>query len=279
MSRANGRPAARWGAAPFVLAVALAASLLAGCASALKPLDTESDLARIDPARADAARAARLAAEAERLFGRRPDLAAVREAEDLWRRAALADSTSAAGVIGLARAQTWLARQLETPEARDAKASEAVATAQHCARREPESADCSYWLALAVGVQTEQRRVTAADGLRVMVDLLRQSIESREELDHAGPRRVLALVLTRAPGWPTGPGDPDEALVHARRAVERAPGYPPNLLALADAYEAVEEPGAARRHYREALEAARRWVEEGHPEAGDWVSDAEKGLG
>ena len=255
------------------------AALLGGCASALKPLEPDSDLAQADPSRADPAAAAELAAAAEQRFEERPDFAAVRAAEELWLRSALADARGTTGVIGLSRARTWLAHNLENPEERREMASEAVKAAQWCGEREPENRDCPYWLALAVGVQAEQRRGTALDGLDVIVDLLHQAIVNHEDLDYAGPRRVLALVLLRAPGWPSGPGDPDEGLEHARRAVELFPEFPANLLALAEAYAGVEDSATSRVHYRQALRAAIAWRERGHPDAEEWVSEAEAALG
>ena len=255
--------------------------LLAGCASAIQPIDPDSELGRVrgeSVTGAGVEEAARLGTEAEAAYARRPDARAVARAEDLWLRAALADPSAAEPVVGLTLARIWLARNVGTPAERDAKAAAAVETAQWCAERAPGRADCPYWLALAVGVQAEQRRVTAVDGLKVMIDLLRRTIETHEELDHAGPRRVLSMVLVRAPGWPTGPGDPDEGLIHARRAVELFPEYPPNLLALAAAHHAVEDPAASRRRYREALAAAIRWRDRGHPDAADWVEEAEKAL-
>lgn len=253
-------------------------ALLAGCASAIQPIGPDSELGRARetvPTDAGVDESARLSAEAEAAYARRPDARAVALAEELWLRAALADPVAAEPVVGLTLARIWLARNVGAPAERDAKAAAAVQTAQWCAEREPERADCPYWLALAVGVQAEQRRVTAVDGLKVMIDLLRRMIETWEDLDYAGPRRVLSMVLVRAPGWPTGPGDPDEGLVHARRAVELFPEYPPNLLALAAALHAVEDPAASRRRYEEALEAARRWRDRRHPDAADWIEEAE----
>ena len=51
----------------------------------------------------------------------------------------------------------------EAPPARSAdSASEAaVDTARWCRRREPDRADCHYWLALAVGIQAHALRATA----------------------------------------------------------------------------------------------------------------------
>ena len=94
----------------------------------------------------------------------------------------------------------------------------------------------------------------------------------------AGPDRVLALVYLRAPGWPSGPGDADLGLDHARRAVEIDPEYPPNRLALAEALRETEPPGAAREAYESAAEASRRLLEQGDVEAADWLDEALEAL-
>jgi len=96
-----------------------------------------------------------------------------------------------------------------------------------------------------------------------MVLLLRRAALVEPDLDHAGPDRVLALVLLRAPGWPLGPGDPEEGLVVARRAATRVPGYAPNQLALSEALAANGRPGPSREAARRAqalAEQARRPV-------------------
>ncbi len=257
-------------------AVALVAAGIGslGCAGALQPLDTSSALGRADPEHADIEEAARLAARAEDEFARRPNTDAVRRAEDLWIRSAVAQPSSALAVIGAVQAQTWLAEHLDVAQARQDKATEAVQTAQWCRRREPVNPDCHYWLAIAVGVQANQRRSTASDGLRVMERELRAAITGNEILDYAGPRRVLAQMLVRAPGWPTGPGDRDEGLEQAQRAVELYPDYPPNLLALAEAYSEVDEPTASRDTYARAIARAREWQLRGHPDAGEWIESA-----
>ena len=64
-------------------------------------------------------------------------------------------------------------------------------------------------------------------------------------LDHGGPHRVVAMVYRRGPGWPTGPGAPDEGLIEAGRAVKIAPEYPPNQLCLAEALNETEDPKQA----------------------------------
>lgn len=266
------RPPARRRIALWLCAIATA-----GCASALPPLETGSELGSPDPALADPEAAARHLRDAEAAWSRRPDPDAVRGAAELYRRAAVAAPADTDGIVGATRSLVWLAGHLPEPQ-REQVATEAVATAQWCESRDPGRPDCSYWLALALGVQADARRSTAIDGVRRMAELLRRAIELAPDADHAGPYRVLARVLVNAPGWPTGPGDPDEGVELAQIAVDRAPDYPPNLLALAESLGAVGRPAASREAYGRALEKARRAGEEGHPDAPEWVHDAERAL-
>ena len=102
------------------------AALLAGaalvsfaCASAVQPLDTTSELGRVDPESIDVEAAASLAADAAREFDRRPDADAVHRAEDLWIRSAIADPYSALAIIGAVQAQTWLGENLDDEQAQE----------------------------------------------------------------------------------------------------------------------------------------------------------------
>ncbi len=254
----------------------LAACVAIGsCASALRPVDTDSELGRAGDGVADPEASARLMQEAAAAFAQRPDMNAVHEAEELWRQAALADARDSAPIVGLVRTQVWLARHFEATEDRRNKATEAVATAQWCARREPADASCPYWLAIAVGVQTNERRDTAADGLEVMERSLRTAIERDESTDHAGPHRVLATLLLRAPGWPTGPGDPDAALPHAQRAVELFARFAPNWLALGEAFRETEQRQSAADAYACALQLAEATED---PDSTSWASEAREAL-
>jgi hypothetical protein len=92
--------------------------------------------------------------------------------------------------------------------------------------------------------------------------------------DEAGPARVRALVLTRAPGWPLGPGDPAAGVVAARRAAELRPQYPPNLLALAEALAKSGDAAGARSAYRQAHDAAAALP--ASSERDEWLREAEQ---
>jgi hypothetical protein len=137
-------------------------------------------------------------------------------------------------------------------------------------------AACDYALALALGLQARERPSTFREGLAEMVLRLRRAAAAAPELDRAGPHRVLALVLLRAPGWPLGPGDPEEGLAEARQAVARAPDHAPNQLALAEALSANGEAAPAQAAAHRALALAEAAGAAGEPEAGDWVAEARR---
>ena len=251
-----------------------------GCAAALRPPPSMADLAGAAPG-AETQTAADLLAEAAQAYARRPDETAVRQAEQLWLRAAAADSNEVGGLIGAVRAKVWLANHLGgvvNKASREDAAKTAVQAAQWCEVRAPENPACDYWLALVLGVQSRERTSTAHSGLDAMVERLRRAIESSPELDSAGPDRVLARVLIDAPGWPTGPGDPDEGLIHAQAAVARFGDYPPNVLTLAKALAKVGRCSEAREQYRRARDEALRGLGESHPDATEWLEEANRGL-
>ena len=94
--------------------------------------------------------------------------------------------------------------------------------------------------------------------------------------DDAGPARVRALVLTRAPGWPLGPGDPAAGVTAARRAVALRPGYPPNLLALGEALAKNGDARGAREAFQQAHDLAQSLP--ASSERDEWLGEAERGL-
>ena len=222
--------------------------------------------------------AAALLADAEAAFARRPEPAAVRTAVELYRAAAQVDPAGVEGLNGALRAAVWLAQRERSAEERARRATEAVELGQLCAARAPDDARCDYGLALGLGVQARERPSTVAEGLKLMVERLRRAAARDPAIDHGGPERVLALVLLRAPGWPLGPGDPESALAEARKASARAPDFPPNPLALAEALAANGDSAAARAEAQRGLTLAEVRAAAGDPDAPEWVDEARRLL-
>jgi hypothetical protein len=155
-------------------------------------------------------------------------------------------------------------------------ASEAGRDAETCMAREPSNVACLYGSAVALGLQARAHPARAGELLRTMLERLAGAEAADAGYDHAGPARVRALVLIRAPGWPLGPGDPDAGLTAARRAAALRPDYPPNHLALAEALEKTGDPGGARENFEQARALAQAW-----PAASDrdgWLREADQAL-
>ena len=219
-----------------------------------------------------------LLGDAAAAFARRPAAGAVSGSLDLYLRAARADEARVEGLLGAAVTSAWLIEHEADAPRRERLATEAVQICQWCVRRSPERIECTYRLALAIGQQARERSSTALDGLRRMMPLLDQVIARAPTLDAAGGHRVMALVLLRAPGWPTGPGDPDAALEHARTSDALVPDDAQNLLALAEALAATDHQEEARKTYARAESIAKAGAAAGNPDATEWADTAARAL-
>ena len=253
------------------------AALAVGCASAL---GEPPDLAGLGggpqpPGSASPEEVTDRLAEAEAELGAARDPEAVAQARELFLDVVRTDPTRLAGFLGAARATAWLIEHEDAGDRREELATEGVQIGQLCRRHHPEAPQCTYRLALAVGQQARERPATATDGLKVMVELLEEVIAVDPELDHAGGHRVLALVLLRAPGWPTGPGDPELGLEHARAAAAAFPEHPPNQLVLGEALLDNDLRAEARRALERGVALAR---ESADPEAAEWAVKGEEAL-
>lgn len=155
-------------------------------------------------------------------------------------------------------------------------AADASRNAQSCLALEPQEAACLYGRAIALGLNARAHPAHAGELLADMLATLTRAESADPDYDAAGPARVRALVLLRAPGWPLGPGDPEAALAAARRAVELRPGYPPNLLALAEALAKSGDVSAARDTYARARDAV--LAQPATADRDEWLREADQGL-
>jgi hypothetical protein len=155
-------------------------------------------------------------------------------------------------------------------------AAEASRDADACLAREPQAAACLYSRAVALGLEARVHPTRAGEFLNTMLDSLGRAETADPNYDEAGPARVRALVLVRAPGWPLGPGDAEAGLAAARRAVALRPNYPPNLLALAEACAKTGDGNGARENYSRARDAALALP--AGADRDDWLHQADQGA-
>ncbi|MGO9950247.1 MAG: hypothetical protein ACLPWG_25835 [Steroidobacteraceae bacterium] len=155
-------------------------------------------------------------------------------------------------------------------------AAEASADADACIALEPQAVACLYWRAVALGLNARAHPTRANEYLTGMLDALMRAESADPNYDEAGPARVRALVLIRAPGWPLGPGDAESGLAAAHRAVTLRPDYPPNQLALAEALAKTGDSGGALQIYTRARDAAQALP--ASPDRDAWLHEADQGL-
>lgn len=153
-------------------------------------------------------------------------------------------------------------------------ADEALDLGHRCERWGTANALCDYGIALALGVKVRETPSLATLQLPLIVKRLERAAAADPTLDHGGPERVLAILLVRAPGWPAGPGDPETGLETARRAVERAPDYAPNWLAVAEAADATGDDAARQQAAQRAADAAAAALGRGEEDAAEWQREA-----
>jgi hypothetical protein len=156
-------------------------------------------------------------------------------------------------------------------------ALDALRDAQACLERAPREAACLYYHAIALGLKARAHPLQANEALKSMLEELGAAEAIAPEYDQAGPARVKALVLVKAPAWPLGPGDAETGLASARRAVALRPQYPPNVLALAEALAKTGDTHGAQDAYRQARE-----LTQGLPpsrDREDWLRQADQALG
>ena len=155
-------------------------------------------------------------------------------------------------------------------------AAKSNSDADACLALDARSAACQYGKALATGLEARAHPARSAALLSSMLQNLGNAESADPNYDKAGPSRVRALVLIRAPGWPLGPGDVDAGVAAARRAVSLQPDYPPNVLALAEALSKSGDENGAHESYAHARELARSLPPA--PERDDWLREADEGL-
>jgi hypothetical protein len=155
-------------------------------------------------------------------------------------------------------------------------AAEASRDADACLALQPQAVACLYGRGVAFGLQARAHPTRAGEFLNNMLDALTHADAADPNYDEAGPSRVRALVLLRAPGWPLGPGDTDAALVAARRAVALKPEYPANLLALAEALTKIGDGSGARDAYSRARDAAIAMP--ASEDRDEWLRESDQGL-
>lgn len=247
--------------------------LLAACSSAVSE---PSPIAAYAPGHVQGRNASQLLAEANVAWDQRAQPGKAETAQGMYLDAAVVDGRGVEGLLGAMRALTFRI-EYEKGVNKEKLAGEEVQLGQWCQRRAPDNVECDYRLAIALGQQARERTSTGRDAMNRMVSLLKRAAAKAPQIDEGGPHRVLAVVLTRAPGWPVGPGDNEAALVEAKKAIAIAPNSAANQLVLGETLAANDDEAGALAAYRKAAELALK--DAAHdPEVARQLADAKTGI-
>jgi tetratricopeptide (TPR) repeat protein len=252
---------------------ALAMAILVAAASCQSSMREPPPIKSLAPQVSYGRNADELVSAANAAWSGRASPGKAAEAQDAYLAAAAIDEHRTDALLGAMRAIHYRV-EYESGVAKGTLTHQAVEIGQWCMRLSPHDAACMYRLAIALGQDAREHPLEAKDAVTHMIDLLHRAIAADASLDDAGPHRVLALVLVRAPSWP-GPGDAEAGLEAARAAVAVAPDAVENQLALGEALAANDSHAEAREAFRRAVTLA---ANDRDPEAETWRSQARAGA-
>lgn len=136
---------------------------------------------------------------------------------------------------------------------RAAFAEEGIAACQQAVANDPQSAAAHYYLAMDLGQLARTRGIGALKLVKQMEKEFLKAAELDSHFDHAGPDRNLGMLYRDAPSI-ASVGNRSKATHHLEKAVELAPDYPENRIALIEASLAWHDRYAVAREMK-ALEA------------------------
>jgi hypothetical protein len=162
-----------------------------------------------------------------------------------------------------------------TPEGKlaDQLIKEAITVCRETIAKDSKLPAAHYYLALNLGHLARTKSLGALKLVEEMEKELKITLSLDEKFDHAGADRTLGCLYRDTPGWPVSVGSKTKAHLHLQRAVEFAPDYPGNRLALAEAQMKWGEKKALVANVtalREVWPRARSMFE-GEKWAGDWL--------
>jgi len=138
-----------------------------------------------------------------------------------------------------------------------------IESSERCLMAAPENPGCYYWRAVNTGLYHSVHVVDYQKGVKRMVGDCEKVIAIDPDYENAGAYRMLGQLYTRLPQTAIHPGsvirDLDRAEGYLRKAVQIAPGYPENHLALA---ETLIENGKTKEALEELIlsnELAPQW--------------------
>lgn len=167
----------------------------------------------------------------------------------------------------IAAARLALRLAVEAPERRErlAAADRGLAHSRQVKALAPKRVEGPYLTGVLIGRRLQNEAIPSPSAIATMQAEAERAAELDPGFDHAGPLRFLGLLYAKAPPWPMSIGDLEEAEDYLKRALETAPGYPENWLAMAEML--IEDKRSSEA--RDRLSRARALLEQGTWSPGD----------
>lgn len=138
-----------------------------------------------------------------------------------------------------------------------------IASANACIEKTPDMTACYYWRAVNTGLYYKIRIIGYQDGIKKMISDCEKIISLDPKYANAGAYRMLGEIYTQLPQTGAHPDSVVRDLTLAeenlKRAVELAPDYPENHLALADALYGQMKITEAISHLDKAKQLSPLW--------------------
>ena len=114
----------------------------------------------------------------------------------------------------------------------------------------------AYWMSVSLGLSIRLHGLSALPLLPVEMAALKTA-QKAPELEMGGPLRALGMLYLKAPSWPAGPGDLEEAIELLKTAAEAYPSHPLNHFFYADALRESGDGKTASAELQRAADLAR----------------------
>ena len=168
------------------------------------------------------------------------------------------EPTNHVAAVQVARAAFEWAEFARKDAERAGIAQRGIDAARLVIARKPTNAAAHYWLGMDLGQLARTKSLGALRLVREMEDEFTRASALDPRTDYAGPDRSLGFLYRDAPGWPTSIGSKKKAREHLERAVQLAPEFPDNQIALLESFEQW----ADRQNFERQLKAAEKSLAE-----------------
>ena len=157
-------------------------------------------------------------------------------------------------------------------------AKRGIEYAKACIEEDPKNPACYYFRAINTGLYYKSKVVGYQKGLKAMVEDCTKVTTLDPKYDHAGGYRVLGMIYTEVPAFSLKADsvlrDLDKAVFYLLKAIEIAPDYPENYIALSNAYLKANDREEAALAIIKAKTALPEWKD--HPQYHNWKKDIKK---